>query len=121
MFSNFFFSKVVPHFLALFHNVGKYGTARQVTDGNIIRRVRFSSWIHKATDTHSEYGTARQVTDGNIIRRVRFASWILKAADTHSEYVILIAFQRQQRLRALTSVSKYIACLVLRFRTGSKP
>jgi hypothetical protein len=33
----------------------KYGTARQATDDNIIRRMRFACWVTKATDTHSEY------------------------------------------------------------------
>ena len=33
----------------------KYGTARQTTDDNVIRRMRFECWITKATDTHSEY------------------------------------------------------------------
>jgi hypothetical protein len=35
--------------------VEKYGTARQATDDNIIRRMRFACWMTKATDTHSEY------------------------------------------------------------------
>ena len=35
----------------------KYDTARQATDDNLIRRMRFASWIHKATDTHVEYVT----------------------------------------------------------------
>jgi hypothetical protein len=35
--------------------VKKYGTARQATDDNIIRRMRFACWVTKATDTHSEY------------------------------------------------------------------
>jgi hypothetical protein len=35
--------------------VEKYGTARQATDDNIIRRMRFACWITKATDTDSEY------------------------------------------------------------------
>jgi hypothetical protein len=35
--------------------VEKYGTARQATDDNTIRRMRFAYWITKATDTHSEY------------------------------------------------------------------
>jgi hypothetical protein len=35
--------------------VEKYGTAGQLTDDNIIRRMRFACWINKATDTHSEY------------------------------------------------------------------
>ena len=33
----------------------KYGSARQTTDDNIIRRMRTECWITKATDTHSEY------------------------------------------------------------------
>jgi hypothetical protein len=36
-------------------NVEKYGTARQATDKNIIRRMRFASWITMATHTQSEY------------------------------------------------------------------
>jgi len=39
----------------LLDNVEKYGTARQVTDDNIIRRMPFACWIPEATDTHSEY------------------------------------------------------------------
>jgi hypothetical protein len=35
--------------------VEKYGTARQATDDNIVRRMRFACWITKATDTPSEY------------------------------------------------------------------
>jgi hypothetical protein len=31
--------------------VEKYGTARQATDGNTIRRMRVSCWITEATDT----------------------------------------------------------------------
>jgi hypothetical protein len=33
----------------------KYGTARQATDNNVIRRMRIACWIPKATNTHSEY------------------------------------------------------------------
>jgi hypothetical protein len=39
----------------LWDNVEKYGRARQATDDNIIRRMRFECCITKATDTHSEY------------------------------------------------------------------
>jgi hypothetical protein len=35
--------------------VEKYGRARQATDDNIIRRMRFTCWIGKTTNTHSEY------------------------------------------------------------------
>jgi hypothetical protein len=33
--------------------VEKYGRARQATDDNIIRRMRFAGRITKATDTHT--------------------------------------------------------------------
>jgi hypothetical protein len=34
-------------------NVEEYGTARQATDANIIRRMRFAWWVTKATHTRS--------------------------------------------------------------------
>jgi hypothetical protein len=37
----------------LWDNVEKYGTARQATDGNIIRRMRFACCTTKATGTDS--------------------------------------------------------------------
>jgi hypothetical protein len=37
------------------NNKEKYGTARQATDDNIIRRMRFACWINKAIDTRSEH------------------------------------------------------------------
>jgi hypothetical protein len=33
----------------------KFGTAGQVTDDNIIRRMRFALWIPKSTNTLPEY------------------------------------------------------------------
>ena len=39
----------------MWDNVEKYSRARQVTDDNIIRRMRFKCRIMKATDTHSEH------------------------------------------------------------------
>jgi hypothetical protein len=33
----------------------KYGTARQATGGNIVRRMRFACWIINAAYAHSEY------------------------------------------------------------------
>jgi hypothetical protein len=35
--------------------VVKYGSARQATYDNIIRRMRFACWITNAADIHSEY------------------------------------------------------------------
>jgi hypothetical protein len=39
----------------LWVNVEQYGTARQATDDNTIRRMRFACWMIKATDTHPKY------------------------------------------------------------------
>jgi hypothetical protein len=39
----------------LWDNVEKYGRARQTTDDNITRRMRFACCITNATDTRSEY------------------------------------------------------------------
>ena len=50
MFNNFFRKK-----LRLGDYVEKCGTARQVTEGNIIWRMRIACWITKTTNTHSEY------------------------------------------------------------------
>jgi hypothetical protein len=51
LFSNFFFWKSCR----LWDNVEKCGQASHTTDDNIIRRMRFASWITNATNTRSEY------------------------------------------------------------------
>jgi len=63
--------------------VEKYGTAGQVTDDNILRRMRFVCWMQKATNTHSEY----------VI-------------------IVAFPWQQWLRERALILRYKYIACLV---------
>jgi len=40
--------------------VEKSGRTRQVTDGSIIRRMRFACWITKATDTQFDIAFPRQ-------------------------------------------------------------
>ena len=68
----------------LWDNVENYGRAREAIDDNIIRRMRISCSITKATDTHK-----------------------------HSQYVILIAFPQQQLFRKRASLLRYtyIFCL----------
>jgi hypothetical protein len=39
---------------SLWDKGGKYGTARQTTDGNITRCMCFACWVTKTTDKHSE-------------------------------------------------------------------
>jgi hypothetical protein len=48
------FNNIFRKSYRLWDNVEIYGTTRQATDDNIIRRMRFVRWITKATDTHSE-------------------------------------------------------------------
>jgi hypothetical protein len=59
-------------------NVEKYGTARQVTDDNIVRRVRFACWKTKATDTYSEY---------EILIAFAWQQWLLERASVLRLYV----------------------------------
>ena len=49
------FKHFLPKIVLFKINVEKYGTARDATDGNITRRMRFKCWIPKATNTNSEY------------------------------------------------------------------
>ena len=50
------FSKVFSENRAVYEITWKkYGTVRQSTDGNIIRRMRTACWITKATDITSEH------------------------------------------------------------------
>jgi hypothetical protein len=65
MFQTKFVQKVKTHILCsitfsqkscrLSDNVEKYGRARQTTDDNIIRRMRFACCTTKTIDTHSQY------------------------------------------------------------------
>jgi hypothetical protein len=47
----FFFRKSC----SVWRNVDKYGRVGEATDDGIIRRMRFTCWITKATDTYAEY------------------------------------------------------------------
>jgi hypothetical protein len=53
--TNFMLNTYFPKIMPFMRQCGKEVTARQATDDNIIRRMRFACWITKATDTHSEY------------------------------------------------------------------
>jgi len=50
----FIFIKFRPENCVLY-GVEKYGSARQATDENIIRRMRFTNWITKTTKTQVQY------------------------------------------------------------------
>jgi hypothetical protein len=44
-----------PKWCRLRDNAGNYSTAREATDDNTIRYMRFACWVIKATDIHAEY------------------------------------------------------------------
>jgi hypothetical protein len=50
-----FSAPIFPKSRCLWDNIEKYGTARQDTGDNMIRRKRIARWVLKATYTHSEY------------------------------------------------------------------
>jgi len=52
---NFMFSNFSRKSCLFWDNMQKYGTARQATDDNIIRRTRFAFWVTNVTDTYSEH------------------------------------------------------------------
>jgi hypothetical protein len=48
-----------------------YGTAREATHENIIRRMLIASWITKATDTRSKYLILNRYSTGKMVTRTR--------------------------------------------------
>ena len=53
--THFMSNNISRKYCHLWDIVEKCGRARQVTHGNIIRRMCFVCWIKRATNTHSEY------------------------------------------------------------------
>jgi hypothetical protein len=81
--------------------VKKNGTARQATDDNIIRRMRFACWISKATDTHSEY----------VIRiAVPRQQWLRERASTFTCIRTLPVMLVNVLLHGMLSVKTLITC-----------
>ena len=88
---------------SLWDNVEKYGTARQATDDNIIRRMRFARWITKATDTHSEYAV--------ILTVFPRQEWLCERATTlrlyaHSTLPVLYLFPGSN-----TGETRWLVCV----------
>jgi hypothetical protein len=66
MFSNLTFSRIACR---LWDSVEKCNRARQSTDDNIIRRVRFTCWITKATNTHSTVFNTYCFSTATVVER----------------------------------------------------
>jgi len=67
----------------------KYCRIRQVTDDNIIRRTRFSGWIPKTINTHSEYV---------ILNAFQLQQWLHERASMlrYTYVACLVSFQNRK-------------------------
>jgi len=53
--THFLFNTLFPKIVPFGGNVKRYGRTRLVTEENVMWRTRFTCWITKAADKHSEY------------------------------------------------------------------
>jgi hypothetical protein len=65
--------------------------ARQVTDDNIIRRMRVACWATKARDTHSVYVIIIAFSTETMVYVFTYISWlvIVKVFSIHMNFVTL--------------------------------
>ena len=105
MFNNFYLKCYV-----LRDNVDKCGRAGQVTDNNIIWRMRIAYWVTKATDIHSEYVIRVFFSVATMMKRTRpnvtfsYVAWLvflgtavgLKPVSSLDETDVLLVRTRQQ-------------------------
>jgi hypothetical protein len=112
---SFFFRKSYR----FWENVEKYGGAREATDDNKIRRMRFACLVSKASCAQA-YSHAHANARANTHTRKHDHTRARLHAHTHTctqtqIYVIRFAFPLQQwfRERALKLLYAYIACLVI--------
>ena len=59
--------------------VEKYGKTRQVTDDNVIRRMRITCRITKATNTHSECVTLIAFSTATVVTHRRLNVTFIRA------------------------------------------
>jgi hypothetical protein len=92
--------------------VEKYGTARQATDNNVIRRMRFARWITKATATcricntyWSSMATMVTRTRLNVTLYVRCLSCRRLMQAAHAQTIRLQMINSQHRCPPLSSLS----------------
>ena len=70
--THFMFNNFLPETRAVYVIMRKkYGTARQATDDNVIRRRRYACWIIKATDANLEKCYAYCFTTETTVTRTR--------------------------------------------------
>jgi hypothetical protein len=89
--------------------VEKFVTARQATDDNITRRMRFACWITKATDTHSEYV---------ILNTIPRQQWLSERASLLHLYEHLPVLFTQETMNARTVSFEYLKGIELSWDRG---
>jgi hypothetical protein len=67
------FNNVFKKIVSFLNNVEKYCSVGEVTDGNIMWRMRIACWITKATDTHSEYVICIVFFTATMVTRTRIS------------------------------------------------
>ena len=95
----------------------KCGRARQVTDVNIMRCMRFACWIIKATNTHSEY---------LILTAFLRQQWLCERSSILRLYVYFLSYvlklSRRQKPKSPRAGSLVRRCIKSTFwDTGSVP
>ena len=77
---------------------GKCGTARQVTDDDIIRHMRFACWMPKTADTRLEYVILNCVSMTTMVSRTRLGVTFTRTLSVILIIVYVINEIRRSRL-----------------------
>jgi hypothetical protein len=103
--------------------VEKYGTVRQTTDDNIIRRMRFACWITKATDTHSDNVILTAFPRQPMVTRTRLNVTFIHTLPVLSVIGSVMAKEITRRRRPLTAFarvrSQFSLCEICGEQSGS--
>ena len=90
--THFMFSKLFPpKFYRLWDNVENYDRCRQTTNENIIWRMRFVRWIHKATNTHLEHALLNVSPPQQRLEEGASKLWGSISSTTYEAYQIIVA------------------------------
>jgi hypothetical protein len=114
------FSNIFPKIVLLWENVKNLGRAGEATHDNKIRRMRFSCWLTKATNTQSEYAILT-VFSTTIVKRTRLnialyiyhlSCYIVVSDMCLKNTLSTVVMPRRHNIYVTRT---YVACLVLCF------
>jgi len=93
--------------------VAKYGTARQPTDYNTIRRMCFACWITKATNTHPEYVILIAFPRQQLLRERCCITRTLLSVSSHSFLCIVVTVYSPVWVISLTVGAVFIKGILI--------